>query len=36
MRYFATADDKENGKIRDTSQGLTEVEEQIMGKILLF
>lgn len=31
MRYFATADDKESGKVKDTSQGMTEVEEQIMG-----
>lgn len=32
MRYFATADDKESGKIKDATQGMTEVEEQIMGK----
>jgi myosin-5 len=32
MRYFATADDKESGKVKDVSQGMTEVEEQIMGK----
>ncbi|KAG1149991.1 hypothetical protein G6F37_006080 [Rhizopus arrhizus] len=31
MRYFATADDKESGKVKDTSQGMTEVEEQIMA-----
>ncbi|KAI7906682.1 P-loop containing nucleoside triphosphate hydrolase protein [Cokeromyces recurvatus] len=31
MRYFATADDKESGKMKDTSQGMTEVEEQIMA-----
>jgi hypothetical protein len=32
MRYFATADDKESGKVKDVTQGMTEVEEQIMGK----
>ncbi|KAG1144412.1 hypothetical protein G6F37_004605 [Rhizopus arrhizus] len=31
MRYFATADDKESGKIKDATQGMTEVEEQIMA-----
>ncbi|KAI8987940.1 P-loop containing nucleoside triphosphate hydrolase protein [Mycotypha africana] len=31
MRYFATADDQESGKIKDISQGMTEVEEQIMA-----
>ncbi|RCI05232.1 Myosin type-2 heavy chain 1 [Rhizopus stolonifer] len=31
MRYFATADDQESGKIKDTAQGMTEVEEQIMA-----
>ncbi|KAI8990068.1 P-loop containing nucleoside triphosphate hydrolase protein [Pilobolus umbonatus] len=31
MRYFATADDKDSGKIKDASQGMTEVEEQIMA-----
>ncbi|KAI9272034.1 P-loop containing nucleoside triphosphate hydrolase protein [Sporodiniella umbellata] len=31
MRYFATADDAESGKIKDASQGMTEVEEQIMA-----
>ncbi|CAO3691389.1 unnamed protein product [Rhizopus microsporus] len=30
MRYFATADDKESGKIKE-SGGMTEVEEQIMA-----
>lgn len=32
MRYFATADDKDSGKVKDVTQGMTEVEEQIMGK----
>ena len=32
MRYFATADDEESGKVKDVSQGMTEVEKQIMGK----
>lgn len=34
MRYFATADDKETvGKqARDSARGMTEVEEQILGK----
>lgn len=34
MRYFATADDKETvGKIsKDSGAGMTEVEEQILGK----
>jgi len=32
MRYFATADDQESGKVKDVAQGMTEVEEQIMGK----
>lgn len=34
MRYFATADDKETaGKIsKSGSAGMTEVEEQILGK----
>lgn len=31
MRYFATADDKDSGKVKDVTQGMTEVEEQIMG-----
>ncbi|KAI8390959.1 P-loop containing nucleoside triphosphate hydrolase protein [Radiomyces spectabilis] len=31
MRYFATADDDESGKKRDTSSGMTEVEEQILA-----
>ncbi|KAI8082194.1 P-loop containing nucleoside triphosphate hydrolase protein [Thamnidium elegans] len=31
MRYFATADDKDSGKIKDVTQGMTEVEEQIMA-----
>lgn len=31
LRYFATADDKESGKVKDVTQGMTEVEEQIMG-----
>lgn len=35
MRYFATADDKESGKVKDISQGMTEVEEQIMGNIIV-
>lgn len=35
MRYFATADDKETaGKLsRDSAGGMTEVEEQILGKV---
>ncbi len=33
MRYFATADDQESGRVKDVAQGMTEVEEQIMGKI---
>lgn len=33
MRYFATADDQESGKVKDVAQGMTEVEEQIMGKL---
>lgn len=33
MRYFATADDKEaTGKLAKNNQGMTEVEEQILGK----
>ena len=34
MRYFATADDKDTvGKIsKDSGAGMTEVEEQILGK----
>lgn len=36
MRYFATADDKDSGKIKDVTQGMTEVEEQIMGKYFIF
>lgn len=35
MRYFATADDEESGKIKDVTQGMTEVEKQIMGKSTL-
>ncbi|KAI9335806.1 P-loop containing nucleoside triphosphate hydrolase protein [Pilaira anomala] len=31
MRYFATADDKDSGKVKDVTQGMTEVEEQIMA-----
>ncbi|KAI8638134.1 P-loop containing nucleoside triphosphate hydrolase protein [Parasitella parasitica] len=31
MRYFATADDQESGKTKNVSQGMTEVEEQIMA-----
>ncbi|CAO0801374.1 unnamed protein product [Mucor circinelloides] len=31
MRYFATADDQESGKVKDVAQGMTEVEEQIMA-----
>lgn len=32
MRYFATADDKEaTGKVAKTNEGMTEVEEQILG-----
>jgi hypothetical protein len=32
MRYFATADDKEAiGKVAKNNQGMTEVEEQILG-----
>lgn len=36
MRYFATADDQESvGKKKKTSgSGMTEVEEQILGKFL--
>lgn len=36
MRYFATADDKDSGKIKDVTQGMTEVEEQIMGNYFIF
>ena len=38
MRYFATADDKEAvGKtVKETSGGMTEVEEQILGKETFF
>lgn len=35
MRYFATADDKDSGKIKDVTQGMTEVEEQIMGNYFI-
>ncbi|CEP06860.1 hypothetical protein [Parasitella parasitica] len=31
MRYFATADDQESGKTKNASEGMTEVEEQIMA-----
>lgn len=38
MRYFATADDKETvGKIsKDSGAGMTEVEEQILGKFYCY
>jgi myosin-5 len=36
MRYFATADDEESGKVKDVTQGMTEVEKQIMGKFFLY
>ena len=32
MRYFATADDADTlGKTKKTDEGMTEVEEQILG-----
>lgn len=40
MRYFATADDqdttsKKKAKIETTATGMSEVEEQILGKFLV-